>query len=172
MNWAGYYFGPWPTFWLLSTAVTKALRLLSMNKATFWWFCSLTCLGNFSFYERENLAQSLKPSFSADSSMEESCSQQDQLPQDFLNCFSIEDLKAKNSKSIHPKGNTHLLSAHGCVPLRTRRVPWHLSPAISLPPAHPRRVVSLPEAMSLLSRCRWNSGNRIFFGPDFLFLAI
>ena len=48
--------------------------------------------------------------------MEECCSQWNQLSQNFLDCFSMQDLKAKNSKSIYPNGSTHFLSAHAVFP--------------------------------------------------------
>ena len=120
--------------------------LMILYSLLLWWF--LTSMKGKS-------AKSLKPHFSAKGSKEECCSQWNQPSQNLLNCFSMEDLKAKNSRSIHPNGSSHFLSAHGCFPLRTRRVPRQFAPAASpLPPACLCRLVSLPEAMSLLPGCR------------------
>lgn len=66
-----------------------------------------------------------------------------------------------------------LVSAHG----RVYSFPWEqegLDDTFLLPPplhqACPCWVV--PEATSPLSGCRWDSGNRIFFGPDCFSVAI
>ena len=58
--------------------------------------------------------------------MEEDYSPWNRLSQNFLNCFSMEDLKAKNSTPIQPSGRTHFLCAPGCIPLRPSRVCWQL----------------------------------------------
>ena len=84
----------------------------------------------------------------------------------------MEDLAARNSKSIHPSGSIHFLSAHDSIPLRTRRATQQLSPPASSVAGLPTPGCKPAQAPSPLAERRWDSGNRQFSGLDPFFVAI